>query len=166
METLKPVDYLLEPDPRMAGFAAPEGLEKWHAQVARISLSPHVHEDVRSYFGTLQNMMLYGYFSEDLCAAAAFSASSAVELALRMKMPVEGQDKRGFWTLLDMADKNGLTAAFPGHLLKAVHHFRNANAHPKFRYILPPGPAITILNEVAEILNELFRPPGAPASTP
>lgn len=167
MEKLKPLDDVLTPDIRMAGFAAPRGLEAWHAQVAAISLSPCVPEDVRSYFGTIQNLMLFGWFSTDLCAVGGFLSLSAIELALKIKLPVTGQDRRTLGMLLSEASKRNLGSSLLGSRIEAIRMLRNENAHPRFRTIVPPGMAISMLQVTADIINELFRPaPEAPVGTP
>jgi hypothetical protein len=110
MEKLKPLAEVLEPDPRNSFFVlletlAPITIEQQHAEIAEAALKSQVPEEVRSYFATIQNVCLYGWFAYDLYTVADFLCYTAVEMALRKRLPYAGtgQDKRTLRNLLDRA---------------------------------------------------------------
>jgi len=113
METIKKVKEILQPDTRSMSFSridTDEGitLEVRHAQVAGIRLSDDAPEEVRSYFATLQNICLYGWFAYDLHAVVVFLSFTLIEMALRKRFPIKGVDKRTFSPLLRQAIKSNL----------------------------------------------------------
>jgi len=113
MENLKPVTEILQPDERNLAFVRPDTgepltLEEHHAQLKAIQLNPNVPEDVRSYFATIQNLCLYAWFAYDLYAVVVFLCFTAIEMALRKRLPVQGDDKRTFRPLLQEAIRRNL----------------------------------------------------------
>jgi hypothetical protein len=110
METLKTLPEVLQPDPRNSIFVRLETLkpltiEEHHAEIAALVLGPEVPEDVRSYFASIQNVYLYAWFAYDLYTVVDFLCLTAVEMALRHRLPYVGsdKDKRGLRNLFDEA---------------------------------------------------------------
>jgi hypothetical protein len=110
METLKPLPEVLTPDPRNSLFVLLETLEpitidEHHAEIAAAKLESQVPEDVRSYFATIQNVCLYAWFAYDLYTVVDFLCYTAVEMALRKRLPYTGtgQDNRSLQNLMDQA---------------------------------------------------------------
>jgi hypothetical protein len=108
METFKPLPEVLQADPRNSLFVLLETLkpitiEQQHAEIAQVVLQPQVPEEIRSYFATIQNVCLYGWFAYDLYTVADFLCYTAVEMALRKRLPHTGQDRRTLQNLLDQA---------------------------------------------------------------
>jgi hypothetical protein len=110
METLKSLSEVLQPDLRNSFFVLLETLkpitiEEQHAEISTALLGSQVPEDVRSYFATIQNVCLYAWFAYDLYSVVDFLCYTAVEMALRKRLPYagSGQDKRTLQNLLDQA---------------------------------------------------------------
>src|SRR5580704_2045498 len=110
MEKLKALQEVLQPDPRNSIFVLLETLEpitieQQHAEISEARLQPHVPEEIRSYFASIQNVCLYGWFAYDLYTIADFLCYTAVEMALRLRLPHvgTGPDKRTLQSLLDQA---------------------------------------------------------------
>jgi hypothetical protein len=110
METLKPLPEVLQPDPRNSFFVLLETLkpltiEEHHAEIAALVLGSKVPEDVRSYFASVQNVYLYAWFAYDLYTVVDFLCLTAVEMALRHRLPYGGisKDKRALRNLFDEA---------------------------------------------------------------
>jgi len=110
METLKPLPEVLQPDPRNSVFVRLDTLEpltidEHHAEISAVVLHTQVPEDVRSYFATIQNVCLYAWFAYDMYTVVDFLCLTAVEMALRERLPYSGTgaDKRGLQNLLDQA---------------------------------------------------------------
>lgn len=166
MEKLKPLGEVLNPDARMDSFPL-LALDRHHAVVASISLDRVVPDEVRSYFASVQNVVLYGWLSYDLFAIGNFLALTAVELALRHRFPATGEDRRPMYELLRIAIAQNALPSFPENRLTALRKVRNKFAHPQIRGIHTPGMAIATLRISAELINELFcsasvAPPNSP----
>ena len=115
MEKLKLLPDVLQPDERNLQFVnidtwQPSTLADHHAEIAAVVLNPSVPENVRSYFATIQNTFLYGWFAYDLYAVGCFLCSTAIEMALRKRLPWAGQEKdiRALGNLLDQANTQKL----------------------------------------------------------
>lgn len=110
MEKLKLLPEVLQADPRNSLFVLLETLkpitiEEQHAEIAEAALESQVPEDVRSYFATIQNVCLYAWFAYDLYSVVDFLCYTAVEMALRHRLPYTGtgKDKRALQNLMDEA---------------------------------------------------------------
>ena len=115
MENLKPLPDILEPDQRNLMFvridrSEPPTLAEHHAAIAAVVLGSSVPEDVRSYFATVQNLCLYGWFAYDLYAVVQFMCLTATEMALRKRLSYTGtgRDRRGLSSLMEQANKQKL----------------------------------------------------------
>lgn len=112
MEKLKPFEHVLQVEERNLIFVRldtlePPTLAEHHAEIAAVMLASSVPEDVRSYFATIQNLCLYGWFAYDLYAVVEFLCLTATEMALRRRLPHTGKgtDKRGLSNLMQQANK-------------------------------------------------------------
>lgn len=110
MEKLKPLPEVLQPDPRNSAFVRldtlkPLTIDEHHAEIEALVLEPQVPEDVRSYFATIQNVYLYGWFAYDLYTVVDLLCFTVVEMALRKRLPYSGagRDKRTLQNLMDQA---------------------------------------------------------------
>jgi len=110
MEKLKPLAEVLHPDPRNSAFVLLETLkpitiEEHYAEIESVVLESQVPQEVRSYFATIQNVCLYAWFAYDLYTVVDFLCFTAVEMALRKRLPHTGagRDKRTLQNLMDEA---------------------------------------------------------------
>ena len=110
MEKLKHFAEVLQSDTRNFAFVRmdtlkPSTMEEHYAEIEAAALSSKVPEDIRSYFATIQNVCLYGWFAYDLYTVVDFLCLTAIEMALRNKIPYlgTGKDKRGLQNLMDEA---------------------------------------------------------------
>jgi hypothetical protein len=99
METLKRFDDIQKPDERNLYWAfVPKGkqfgFEYRYADVASIRVNPSAPEDVRSYFATLQKLCVYAWFSYDFYALVVSLTYTLIEMALKLRLPRKGPDKR------------------------------------------------------------------------
>jgi hypothetical protein len=100
----------VESRPRNSAFVRLDTLEpltidEHHAEIAAVVLESQVPEDIRSYFATIQNVCLYAWFTYEWYAVADFLCFTAVEMALRRRLPCTGaaKDKRTLQNLVDQA---------------------------------------------------------------
>lgn len=110
METLKRIDDLPKPDERNLCWVflstdKQVALEDRYASIASISVNPSAPEDVRSYFATLQNLCVYGWFCYDFYALVVFLTYTLIEMALKLRLPCKGPDRRTLKLLLQEAFK-------------------------------------------------------------
>jgi hypothetical protein len=110
MEKLKHFADVLQPDTRNFAFVRmqtlePSTMEEHYEEIEAAVLVANVPEYIRSYFGTIQNVCLYGWFAYDLYTVVDFLSLTAIEMALRHKMPYSGigKDKRGLQNLMEQA---------------------------------------------------------------
>jgi len=117
MQQLKPLAELLQPDPTNTMFGkmdaetgsiGPVALGDIYGIVSQISTAENVPEDVRSYFESIKNLAVFGWFHYPLYTHAVFLASTALEMALRARFPVTGGDSRTMRPLIQAARKAGL----------------------------------------------------------
>src|SRR5437762_81247 len=98
MEKLKPFSELMQPDNLNSLFIPldtfrPRTLEEHYVEVAAFALSARVPADVRRYFVTIQNVCIYAWFAFDLYAVADFLCLTAIEMALRKRIPITAAGK-------------------------------------------------------------------------
>ena len=86
----------------------PLSIDRHHAEIASTVLNSTVPGQLRSYFVTIQNLCLYAWFAYDLYPVVQLLCFTAIEMALRIRLPVQGADKRGLRKLLDEAVKQKL----------------------------------------------------------
>jgi hypothetical protein len=139
METVKPLSEIHLPDQRNLMFVRidtgePLGIEEHHAAVASVVLNPIVPEEVRSYFATIQNLCIYAWFAYDLYAMVQFLTFTAIEMALRMRLPVQGRDTRGLSALLKEAARKKLIKSKG---FSHVRELRQAQGVPPYRATNP-----------------------------
>lgn len=103
METLKPSTELLQPDELSVLTLKGRTLEERHAEVCAIELNSNVPKDVRSYFATIQNLWVYGWFVYAFYGVVKLLCFICLEMALRARLPEAGEDKRSLAELLDKA---------------------------------------------------------------
>lgn len=65
-------------------------------------------KDVRSYFATIQNLCLYAWFAYDFYALVEFLSYTLIEMALRLRFPITGEDRRTLYNLLARAINHNL----------------------------------------------------------
>src|SRR4051812_33388644 len=110
MEKLKALSEALNRDPRNAAFVLletlqPPTIEDHYAELSSVSLNAQVPAEVQSYFATIQNVCLYAWFSYDLYTVVDLLCFTAVEMALRKRIPHTGagKDRRTLQKLMDQA---------------------------------------------------------------
>jgi hypothetical protein len=84
MEELKPLDKLLEPDPRLRYFSYT--LEGMHRTASAITLNPAVPEDVQDQFTIARNAYIYSWFVYPFLPVALLYSILAIELALQHRV--------------------------------------------------------------------------------
>lgn len=94
-ETLRPAEYIHEPDPRNAltvwedgttGAARPVQASDLHDAVAGFILHPTVPEDIAQLFETVKNVFLYSWFIYRFQPVAESQSLTCLEYALRLRL--------------------------------------------------------------------------------
>ena len=119
MEEFKRFDTLLDADGRnlhFGGFSdsgefARTSLMDHHAIVADVVLHDGVPEDVRSYFNTIKNLCVFGWYVYGFYALCDFLSMTAIELALNIRFPDAANQKLTLRPLLELARQEGLLRA-------------------------------------------------------
>lgn len=117
METMKRFEEVTEPDSRSTAFAVlnlSEGtrremaLADFYKDAARIQLNDATPEDVRSYMEAVKTLFVYGWFYYPFFTLSAFMATTAVEMALKVRLQKRPDDPSGLKALFDQAIREGL----------------------------------------------------------
>src|SRR6266487_394412 len=113
METLKQIDDIQKADERnLCWVSMTTGesvtIEDRYAEIASIHMNSTAPEEVRSYFVTIQNVCVYAWFSYDFYALVVFLTFTLIEMALKLRFPRKGQDRRTLKPLLREAIKQKL----------------------------------------------------------
>jgi hypothetical protein len=111
-DPLKPLDQVLQPDPRQTSFAYAR-LPFIHAQLSELTLHDDVPIEVRQLYETAKNVGLYTYFVYRFHQVAEMVAIAALEMALKNRAEVPyDQPGPGLRRLLTGAiEKGWITAA-------------------------------------------------------
>lgn len=156
MEYIKAKENFLVPDPRSIGLGPP--LDVQYEMVGKFSLHSRVPESMRSYMASITNLWRYGWFHYPFYTTAAFLGLTAVEMALKERLPKRvnkrARDPRGLGALLQEAKSAGLLRddgfanvherVQPPHqyldvLIATLPNVRNRLAHSHIHTIAPPG---------------------------
>jgi len=125
METLKRAEDVHQPDARSLSWARldrPDNVafQDRYSEVAALQLNPGAPAAVRSYFATIQNVCVYAWFAYDFYALVVFLSYTLIEMALRIRLPITGKDRRGLRDLLEDAIERKLIRE------KAFSHVRRS----------------------------------------
>lgn len=170
--TFKPLDKVLQPDPRFVGLRVVENgmarqmtLADHHACLAEIQLNSAVPDDLTAAFDRARNAMIYAFFDYDLLVVGEVQALGVLELALKFRMNGHGGSARGtLRNLVDRARKAGvLPPTVPGNMplndpIEALVTLRNGLSHGNAD-IHSPGMAMGILEACAQWIDYVFPNP-------
>ena len=194
MEEFKRFDTLLDADGRnlhFGGFSdsgefARTSLTNHHAIVADVVLHDGVPEDVRSYFNTIKNLCVFGWYVYGFYALCDFLSMTAIELALNIRFPDAANQKLTLRPLLELARQEGLLRDENFEVVQRQREYsaradeddvtevqddqrhvrivtdtlprlRNWAAHPTHHSVRLPSDARAALQRSAEIINQLFK---------
>jgi hypothetical protein len=116
-ETLKGLEEITEPDHRSTGFAVadlvagttrPMTLADFYRDAECIRVGEAVPVDVRSYMEAVKTLFVYGWFYYPFFTLCAFMATTAVEMALKLKLQQRPDDPSRLKSLFDRAIAQGL----------------------------------------------------------
>jgi hypothetical protein len=167
MASIKSLEQFFDPDPVSFGMGPP--LEKQYESLGYFRLHNGVPESVRSYFDSVVMLCLYGWLYYPFYTLASFLSTTAVEMALRERLPKKldrkGRDLRGLKSLLQTAGKMGLLRdnGFPSLKYRRENSEMMAEAMGEIGDqppVLPPEvPYVHILVEtLPDIRNVLAHP--------
>ncbi len=167
METVKSRGGFFEPDVRSRSFVKLSmttgatdqmTLDDQYGMLEHFQLHAGVPEVVRSYMAAIETLWLYGWLYYPFYALVEFLSTTAVEMALRERLPKQGMDRRGLGMLLQQAKEAGLLRdeGFPS--LPHVREFRAMLAQgmadaTSDNYVPPPARAY--VDEVIERLPKI-----------
>jgi hypothetical protein len=116
MERMKELAHFFDPDlrnlafvrlDRVTGAKSEMKLEDHYQLVSSVELHAGVPDQVRSYFETVRTLILYGWLYYPFYALSQNACGMAVEIALRVRLPGQGNDRRGLADLFKEAVKKG-----------------------------------------------------------
>jgi len=93
MEQLKSRARITSGDERNENLSF--GFDKLYNDVASVRLHPEVPEKVQSYFASIQNLCLYGWFIYSFYALTEFLTYTCIEMALREKFKRKTLNEHG-----------------------------------------------------------------------
>lgn len=160
---LKPVHGLRSPDPYYSGAAGVVGsnLEQLHHDMSRLQLPDDVPHGVRRCHDAIRNAYIYSYFSYDLLTLAASQTFPCLELALRLRIGKQFENRvtrKGrprppamLGELIEAAKAQGLISADIGW----INPLRKMFAHGNDAILNPPM-FLAPFEAVTSIIAELF----------
>ncbi len=174
METLKQIDDIQKADERnLCWVSMTTGesvtIEDRYAEIASIHMNSTAPEEVRSYFVTIQNVCVYAWFSYDFYALVVFLTFTLIEMALKLRFPRKGQDRRTLKPLLREAIKQKLIKEKAFTHIKVIRQQQAENLimHRKFQTMmrsrLPKNDYLAILLESLPKLRNSFAHPSGHA---
>src|SRR5205807_2251082 len=128
-------------------------VDNYYRHVAAIRLNGEVPEEVRSYMEAVKSLFAYGWFYYPFFTLAALLVTTAFEMALRAKLPVTGNDRRGMRKLLNQAIQQTLLGSAEATRAASLKHLRNTFAHPSGHWIMVPGQALGVLIAAGEMIT-------------
>jgi hypothetical protein len=172
METLKGIDEIQKPDERNLYWGSvatgePVTIEDRYAEIASIHVNPTAPEDVRSYFVTIQNVCVYAWFSYDFYALVVFLTFTLIEMALKLRFPMKGRDRRTLHDVLQKAIKQKLINEKAFTHIKVIRQQRAENLRElrRLKYVtrsnLPKNDYLAILlKSLPKLRNSFAHPSG------
>lgn len=165
----KPLDDILQPDPRFADLCVVQGgvaqqmtLADHHGAIASINLSDAVPDDVGAAFDRARNTIIYAFFDYDLFVIGEVQAFGAFELALKHRLNGHGGASRGtLRNLVDRARKGGFLppltsgASALSDPVEALIALRNGLSHGTSD-IHSPGMALEVVEACAFWIAHLY----------
>jgi len=120
MEPLKPLHEIATPDRLSASYVLvnqetgetrPFTITDFHQRLSTIRLGQTVPDDIRSYFETIKNIFLYGWFVYSFYTVAMFLSFIVIEMALREKFRKDDPERKWpFQKLIKEAKSKGFIA--------------------------------------------------------
>jgi hypothetical protein len=175
METVKAREQFLEADPRTTGFVMVDTttgvirdmtVDDHYAYLQGLDLNPTVPDSVVSYMNIVKNLYVYGWLSYPFFTVCQTHAATAVELALRLRIPntTGREDKRTLRPLLEAAIANRLIrdVGFPGLAEKQAEakrmqeQFDRATGHAT---VIHSTPYVEVLLQALPKLRNHFAHP-------
>ncbi len=179
---LKPIDSLLDPDPRyeimmrlgspIVGDHRPMQIDDMHQLVSPIVLNDHVPAEISQQFDLARVAFIYSWFAYELATLAEQQAYSVLEMALRKRAEAEAAlpKRRGLAALLKLATERGwlrhedFEVRSPGStdkmsVLEFLPHFRNELAHGSTN-LFPQG-SLQMLQTCALVIDKLYAVPSS-----
>jgi hypothetical protein len=110
VDGIKKREQFLDPDPCSMAMGPP--IEQQYEMIGYFDLHKGVPESVRSYMSSVVTLWLYGWLYYPFYAHVVFLSATAVEMALKERLPKvlnrKGRDPRGLHDLLIAAKAEGL----------------------------------------------------------
>lgn len=182
METLKRAEDVQQPDERNLCWVRletgePVTCEDHYSGIISIHLDPAVPDEIRSYFATIQNLCVYGWFAYDFYSVAMFMSYAMIEMALRARSPVKGKDNRPFKKLLQRAVESDLVQEKSFSHARLLRRQRAEGLRlnrqvgrlggAAYKYGAPRNNYLTIVCEtLPELRNMLAHPQGSTVHMP
>jgi hypothetical protein len=160
-------DNWLQPDPTSLAFAGALDVatgeirkmseEEFVAGALEPQLSASVPETVRTLYEGARGAMAYGYYFYPLFMLGAEQLFRVAEAAVRERaQQLRGPGKATFSENIQLLLDGRLIDEADKPRWDAFRSLRNQASHPRYQQVLPPGPTIELLAEVAGAINQLF----------
>lgn len=117
METLKKIEEMSMADHRSTGFAVfnmSDGttrsmtLADFYKDAEGIQVNETAPEELRSYMEAVKTLFVYGWYYYPFFTLCAFMATTAVEMALKLRLQTKPHDRSTLKALFDKAIRKGL----------------------------------------------------------
>lgn len=160
------LDNICQPDPAVLSpkYINSEGerlslnLEVLYNQIFSKKLNNNVPEEITNQIKAIQGTMIYGYFFYPIFTIAAEQSAIILETAITYKCIIHSmpdkieklKNKIAWLHLKSFITDNDFKK------IDCIRKLRNTISHPKKQNIITPYMAIDLINNVIDIVNELF----------
>lgn len=140
---------------------APDPLLGWMADFLAVELKPEVPLDIRRLFEVARGTFVYGLMFYPLMTIGAEQISRVSEAAVSWMCFLlnSPQQHSNFANKIKWLVNESIISSNDSSRWQNLRHLRNESSHPKFPNILPPAMCLQTMEEVAELINNLFSVP-------
>jgi hypothetical protein len=160
-------DNWLQPDPTSLAFSGALDLaaggirqmsvNEFIAYILEPHLSASVPESVRTLFEGARGAMAYGYYFYPLFMVGAEQLFRVAEAAVRERaQQLQAPRNATFNENIKFLVDRRLISEMDKFRWDSIRSLRNQASHPTHQQVLPPGPTISMLAEIAQVINQLF----------
>jgi len=157
----------LQPDPLSLAFSNVHDLatgetremsvEEFLSYVLEPELSMTVPDTVRTLFEGARGALTYGYYFYPLFMVGAEQLFRVAEAAGRDRAEqLNAPKSQTFNDNIRFLIARRMIAESDQERWDAFRMLRNQASHPRYQQIMPPGPTISLLPEIAAAINQLF----------
>lgn len=142
---------------QISGSLIHMSLDEYIETILKPKLDERVPLELRAMFEAAKGALAYGYLFYPLYALAEDQLFRVAEAAVKIRCDqMRAPSLRDFKARLRWLTDEGALTELERGTWDAIRKLRNIVSHPTHQRLGPPGPAVGILERMAERINSLF----------